>query len=125
MFSSISFWLRQGSRWRHREEGSVLPLVALLIVAVGGLCVGLGRLGGDAVQAAQARTAADAAALAGAAEGEGAAREVADDNGAVLVKFVQDGLDVEVRARVGDAEVVARATRTAGGPAVREEAGAS
>jgi hypothetical protein len=99
--------------------------VALLIVVAGGLCVGLGRLGGDAVQAAQARTAADAAALAGAAEGEGVARDVADDNGAVLVAFVQDGLDVEVRARVGDAEAVARATRTAGGAAVPEVPGAS
>lgn len=104
-----------------RQRGSVVPLVALLIVAVGGLCVGLGRLGGDAVEAAQARTAADAAALAGAAEGEGAAREVAEDNGAVLVRYFQEGLDVEVRARVGDAEVGARATRSAGGMAVPEE----
>ena len=107
------------------QRGSVLPLVALLVVTAGGLCVGLGRLGGDAVEAAQARTAADAAALAGAAEGEGVARDVAGDNGAVLVTFVQEGLDVEVRARVGDAEAVARATRTAGGAVVREEPGAS
>ncbi len=128
------FWTHQRLPWQPlqgseppwiAQRGSVLPLVALLIVAVGGLCVGLGRLGGDAVQAAQARTAADAAALAGAAEGEAAAREVAGANGAVLVAYVQDGLDVEVRARVGDAEVVARATRTAGGAAVREGPSAS
>ena len=100
------------------ERGSVLPLVALLVVVAGGLCVALGRLGGDAVEAAQARTAADAAALAGAAEGEAAARAVAEDNGAVLVVYFEDGLDVEVRARVGHAEVGARATRTGGGPAV-------
>lgn len=100
------------------QRGSVLPLVALLVVAAGGLCVALGRLGGDAVEAAQARTAADAAALAGAAEGEAAARAVAEDNGAVLVVYFEDGLDVEVRARVGHAEVGARATRTGGGPAV-------
>ncbi len=133
MSRSLPFWPQNWSRSgpllgperrKSAQRGSVLPLVALLIVAAGGLCVGLGRLGGDAVQAAQARTAADAAALAGAAEGEGVARDVADDNGAVLVAFVQDGLDVEVRARVGDAEAVARATRTAGGAAVPEVPGA-
>ncbi|MDP8987844.1 MAG: helicase, partial [Actinomycetota bacterium] len=52
------------------QRGSVSPLVAVLVVATGGLCVGLGRLGGELVAAARARTAADAAALAGAAEGE-------------------------------------------------------
>lgn len=93
------------------ERGSILPLVALLIFTVGGLCLGLGRLGGDAVEAAQVRTAADAAALAGAAEGEAAAREVAEDNGAELLSFTGEGLEVQVRARLGDAEAVARAVR--------------
>lgn len=102
---------------RGSERGSVLPLLALLVVAVGGLCLGLGRLGGDAVEAAQARTAADAAALAGAAEGESAAREVAIANGGEVVGFAQEGPEVQVRARVGDAEAVARATRTSPGPA--------
>ncbi len=98
---------------RRGERGSVIPFVALLIVAVGGLGLGLGRLGGAAVDAAQAQTAADAAALAGAAEGESAAREVAGANGAELVAFVLEGLEVEVRARVGEAEAVARAARAA------------
>lgn len=101
-------------RWggpERGERGSVIPFLALLIVAVGGLCLGLGRLGGDAVAAAQAQTAADAAALAGAAEGESAAREVAGANGAELVAFVAEGPEVQVRARVDDAEAVARATR--------------
>ena len=100
------------------ERGSVLPLVAVLVLGLGGLVVAVGRVGGDVVAAAAARTAADAAALAGAAEGEAAARAVAENNGAVLVVYFQDGLDVEVRARVGHAEVGARATRTGGGPAV-------
>ncbi len=65
------------------------------------------------MDAAQAQTAADAAALAGAAEGESAAREVAGANGAELVAFVLEGLEVEVRARVGEAEAVARAARAA------------
>lgn len=93
------------------DRGQVVPLLALLIVAVGGLALGLGRLGGDAVEAAQARTAADAAALAGAAEGESAARALAQANGAELVSFVPEGPEVQVRTRVGDAEAVARAAR--------------
>ncbi len=120
----IPFWPQErslsacllGPVRRIREaRGQVAPLLAVLIVAAGGLCLGLGRLGGDAVEAAQARTAADAAALAGAAEGESAAREVAVANGAELVSFVPEGPEVQVRTRVGGQEAVARAAR-AGAP---------
>ncbi len=99
------------------ERGSVTPLVALVMVAVGGLCVGLGRLGGDAVAVARAQTAADAAALAGAADGEDAARSLANANGAVLVAFRAEGAEVQVRTRVGDAEAEARAARSWAGVA--------
>ena len=94
------------------ERGSVTPLVALVMVAVGGLCVGLGRLGGDAVAEARAQAGADAAALAGAADGEDAARSLAEANGAVLVAFQVEGPEVQVRTRVGDAEAEARAARS-------------
>ena len=97
------------------ERGSVLPLVALIVLAVGGLCVGLSRLGGDAMASARARTAADAAALAGAAEGEAAARELAAANGAELLEYAEEGVEVQVRARVGEAEAVARAERAGPG----------
>ena len=60
---------------------------------------------------ARARTAADAAALAGAAEGEDAAREVAEANGAELVHWRAEGADVWVEVRVGDARAVAKARR--------------
>ncbi len=99
------------------ERGSVTPLVALMVLAVGGLCIGLGRLGADAVAVARARTAADAAALAGAADGEGAARALAEANGAELVDFDAEGPEVQVRARVGDGEALARATRAVSGAA--------
>ena len=113
-----------GPECRVRSQcGSLLPLIALLVVAVGGLCLGLGGLGGDAVEAAQARTAADAAALAGAAEGESAAREVAVANAAELVSYVGEGVEVQVRTRVGGAEAVARATRA--GPATADLRAAS
>jgi hypothetical protein len=58
---------------------------------------------------ARARTAADAAALAGAADGEPAAREVAEANGADLLEIERAGDEVVVRVRVGDLDAYARA----------------
>ena len=94
-------------------RGSITPLVVLLVLAAGGLCLALGRLGSDAVDAGRARTAADAAALAGAGGGESAARRVAEANGGSVVSFEADGFEVEVRVRVGRASVVARAVGVA------------
>ncbi|HEV2768408.1 MAG TPA: M15 family metallopeptidase [Acidimicrobiales bacterium] len=85
--------------------------MAVLVMATGGLCLGLGRLGGQAVAAARGRTAADAAALAGAAEGEETARAVAEANGGALVDFTEEGAEVQVRVRVGGSDAVARAER--------------
>lgn len=95
----------------RRERGSVLPLVALAAVIAGGGALLLGRLGEAAVTRAAARTAADAAALAGAAEGEPAARQVAAANGATVLRFEVMGPDTRVTVRVGDAEAVGRARR--------------
>lgn len=94
---------------RERERGSVLPLVAVVLVMAGALCLGLGRLGGQVTAAGQARTAADAAALAGAADGRGAAESLARANGGRLVDYDEDGGEVQVRVRVGRAEATARA----------------
>ena len=61
-------------------------------------------------QRARARTAADAAALAGAAEGEDAARRLAAANGGeVVLRSPVRGDEVVVRVRVGDVEAEARA----------------
>ena len=111
-------------RFGHEaERGSVSPLLALLVLAAGGLCVALGRLGGDAVDAARAQTAADAAALAGAADGQGAGRGLAAANGGGLVTFVQDGEGVLVTVRVGRAVAAARAVATGGAGAGAARAG--
>lgn len=91
------------------ERGSSTPLVAMLVLVAGGLCLALGHLGVDAVETAQARTAADAAALAGAAEGEEAARVVAEANGAVLAGGNPVDGAFEARVGVGEAGGVARA----------------
>jgi hypothetical protein len=97
------------------ERGSVTPLVAVVMVLVGVLCLGLGRLGGDANGRAKAQTAADAAALAGAADGEDEARALAVANGAEVLQIDTQGLEVQVRVRVGDVEAWARATGRAFG----------
>jgi hypothetical protein len=92
------------------ERGSVTPLVAVVMVLVGVLCLGLGRLGGDANGRAKAQTAADAAALAGAVDGEDEARALAVANGAEVLRIDTDGTEVQVKVRIGDIEAWARAT---------------
>jgi len=96
------------------DRGQLAPLYALIILVAGGAMLLLVHLGVLAVHRAHARTAADAAALAGAAEGRSAADEVARGNGAVLESFVADGPDVQVRVRVGSTHATARARREGG-----------
>jgi hypothetical protein len=91
--------------------------VAILMVLIGVLCLGLGRLGGSATAKARAQTAADAAALAGAAEGEDAARELARANAAEVLDVRTEGADVQVLVRIRDVEAWARATATMAGGA--------
>lgn len=81
---------------RLQHFGQVVPLmaVALLFAAVVGL--GVARVAVAASHRAAAQAAADAAALAGAEAGQASAETAAGANGAVLVSFVQDHLDVEV-----------------------------
>lgn len=67
------------------------------------------RLGRPLAAAAAARTAADAAALAGAAEGRPAAVRLAEDNGGRLIEYAEFGDEVEVQVRVGSAVARARA----------------
>jgi hypothetical protein len=93
----------------RREQGQVAPLalVALLFAAV--LAVGVVRVGDAAGRAASAQASADAAALAGAADGRGAAVEVASANGAQVVSFAQIGDDVRVTVERRGATATARA----------------
>jgi hypothetical protein len=100
------------------ERGQVTPLLALVVVAIGGLIFGMARFGATTADAARAQSAADAAALAGAAEDQDAAEAMANANGADVVSYEVDGREVEVRARVGETWAVARARRTAGGGGV-------
>lgn len=92
-------------------DGQVTPLVAVAVLLVGGIALVVGHIGGMLADHAQARAAADAAALAGAMSGPAAAEEAAAANGGTLVELTFSGADTEVRVRVGDAVALARARR--------------
>lgn len=84
--------------------------VLILLLAASALML-LGTLGRATFDRAAARTAADAAALAGAATGPAAARDLAATNGGELVDLVEDAAGLTVTVRVGDAVATARAER--------------
>ena len=96
------------------ERGQAVPL-ALVVIAVAILAtVAIAEFGGNVVDAGRARTAADAAALAGVEGGRDASAGVAADNGATLVswssRFDGDAATVTVTVRVGRATATAAAT---------------
>lgn len=97
------------------ERGQVVPMLAAMIVFAGLSMIGLAHLGGGAVDRAQARRAADAAALAGAAEGRPAADRLASANDADITRYRTSDDDTEVVVRLGDAHAIARARRDGGG----------
>jgi hypothetical protein len=69
------------------DDGSVLPLLAV-VLGVAVLCLLMITATADlAVRRSRAQIAADAGALAGAAEGEGRAGEVVATNGAILSSY--------------------------------------
>ena len=102
---------------RRSERGSATPFVVLALVTAGVLALQVGRLGGAAAARARAQTAADASALAGAAEGRNAARALAEANGARLVDYEELGSDTRVVVELGSATARGRARRegSAGG----------
>lgn len=91
------------------DRGQAAPLLAAVLAFGVVAVVALGHLGEVGVDAARARTAADAAALAGAASGRGAASALAAANGGSLVSYRQEGGAVLVSVRVGTSVAVARA----------------
>lgn len=100
----------------HHDRGQVLPLVALAVVAAGLAVLLLVRVGGAAADRARARTAADAAALAGVAGGRAEAEVAARENGGSLEAFVGAAPEVEVTVRVHDERATARARIDVGPP---------
>jgi len=91
------------------EAGQALPILAVVVLLVLLIGVGLMHLSAGLADRARARTAADAAALAGARDGEDMAGRVAEDNHAHLEQYVARNREVEVTVRVGDERATARA----------------
>ncbi|HEY3140582.1 MAG TPA: M15 family metallopeptidase [Acidimicrobiales bacterium] len=88
---------------------------ALFLVAAVGLTTvllfGLTAMGRVVTNRAQARTAADAAALAGAAGAEPAARALAEANGAELAEYHVNGDEVVVKVVIDGVDAFGRARR--------------
>ncbi|MFP5577704.1 MAG: helicase/secretion neighborhood TadE-like protein [Acidimicrobiia bacterium] len=93
------------------DRGQATPLWAVVLLLAGLLLIPTGMLVRATVERAEARAAADAAALAGALEDEAAARSVADANGARLTRYEERGDLVEVTVVVGERRATARAER--------------
>ena len=86
-------------------------LVVMIAFAItGAIMIGLVPVLGDLTDHQQARSAADAAALAGVTGGRSAAVSLAAANDAVLVGWSRSGHEVTVTVRVGGQIVTARAT---------------
>ena len=93
----------------ERDRGQALPWMMMVVAAAIKLIVVAVRLAIVVDDAARARTAADAAALAGAAAGDLAARDLAERNGDELLSFERTWRDVRVEVRIGDVEARAEA----------------
>ncbi|HVV35026.1 MAG TPA: hypothetical protein VHC63_00370 [Acidimicrobiales bacterium] len=96
---------------RTQERGQVVPLMAAFVVFAGLVIIALAHLGGGAVDRAEAKRAADIAALAGAVDGQRAAEDYATRNGATLSHFDQSGDDATVEVHYGDARATSKAHR--------------
>ncbi|MFA5565019.1 MAG: pilus assembly protein TadG-related protein [Acidimicrobiia bacterium] len=97
------------TRGNKSEYGSVLPLMAVLLVATAAAIWGLATYGSLLIERAEAQSAADAAALAAGLGSDDDARLVANANGATLVWIKRSGAQVEVKVQVGRAHARARA----------------
>lgn len=94
-----------------RDRGSMLILVMFVTVAMTAMVtIALVPVLGDLIDRQQARSAADAAALAGVIGGVNASSTLAAENGGVLMSWSSSGRRVTVQVRVGDQVATARAT---------------
>ena len=92
------------------DGGQAWMLLLFVVVAIVVAIVGIAQLGVELVHRARARTAADAAALAGTSGGRVAAARIAQRNGAVLVSYRSVGDLVVVEVVVEGARAAAAAS---------------
>ena len=113
--SADQFVASPGASGRCRDcRGQATPLVIGVVAIAAASLIPIARLGRVASDAARARAAADAAALAAVIDGPAGARRGAAANDAILVSFVRIGSDVMVTVSVGEATARARATLNGG-----------
>lgn len=91
------------------QRGQVMPLIVAVMAVLMLVLLGVARLGAAANDRTRAHIAADAAALAGAAEGREAAVKLAELNGGRLVAYQSVGTDTIVTVVVGTMRASARA----------------
>ncbi len=103
---------------RADDRGQAAPLMVVMLLVVTVAAVALIEVGQLLDESARARTAADAAALAGAAAGPDEAADLAAANGGVLLSYTEqrvqgteDATVVTVEVQVGRASQTARAER--------------
>lgn len=96
-------------RRANDQHGQVLPLAAVLLAGTVALALLVVLTGEVLVDRARATTAADAAALAGAAEDRTAAEELAAANGGRIEEYALVDGETVVVVRVGRARATARA----------------
>jgi hypothetical protein len=103
------------ARTGRPDGGQAVPIAVAFVAIIAIAALALADLGRAAVERSQARTAADAAALAGAAAPPGVAereaRSIAEANGAALIGFDRRGMEATVHVRLGRATATARARR--------------
>lgn len=102
------------SRRGRGSRGQATPLLIGVVAIAAASLIPIARLGRAASDAARARAAADAAALAGVVDGPSGARQGAAANDGILMSFVRIGDDVVVTVSVGEATAKARATLNGG-----------
>lgn len=96
---------------QRSEAGQATPLWAIVLVLAAMLLVPTGLVAKATIERSEAQSAADAAALAGAADGEEEARTIASLNGARVERYRELGPVVEVVVVIGDRRATARAIR--------------
>lgn len=100
----------------HRDRGQVVPILAVVLVLAGLVGAGVAGLAAADARWARAQAAADAVALAGAADGRPAAEELAAANQARVVRYRVMALDVEVTVTREGVTATARARWGVGPP---------
>lgn len=106
------------ARPERRDRGQAAPLMVVMLLVVTVAAAATVEIGRFLDESARARTAADAAALAGAAAGRTEAAALAAANGGLLLSYTEQEADhdsdawlVTVAVQVGRATQTARAER--------------